>query len=505
MLARLQDLATGVSAALRLHGTLIKLDAEANRDPLTALGNRRAFDRRLSDTVMGWTLLLLDLDGFKAINDLFGHPAGDQALREVADRLRAAMRQAEFVFRLGGDEFAVLLPSALSRDDCSALAARIHAVLADTFMLDGNVVPLRASIGVAILPAGRTDPAVSIMDVADAALYDAKRSGRDTTRFADCLPSSAPTASPDSGRARRDLEGRLRRALIPPGAEPFTLAFQAVTDARKGEVTGFEALIRWSPKGEALLSPAEFIPLAERTGLVTYIDSWVLRHACETAVGWSKPWRVGVNISAITFGIADLVAMVTETLAATGLAPQRLVIEMTETAFVADEERVRSVMQRLHALGVRIALDDFGGGHGSLTALRRFPFSTIKIDRALITGVDTDLVGGKTVKFIAELGALVGIDVIAEGVERPEELIALGEYGVFLAQGYLLSQPVAAGGIEAAVRRAEQVALLRRVPSRDSSWTRPIKTILPQSLTLGSSQAMAASAAALSKTTNSAP
>ncbi len=503
-LSRLQDLATGVSAALRLHGAMIRLDDEANRDPLTALGNRRAFDRRLErDRRAGWTLVLLDLDGFKDINDILGHPAGDRALQEVANRLSAATRSADVVFRLGGDEFAVLLPTMLSRPDAVTLTDRIHALLADTFVVDGNVVQLRASIGVSGLSGDGPGTVAGMIHGADKSLYAAKRAGRSTTRFAD---ASAAMSGPEAlvPRRRQGVQAQLRRALIPPGSEPFTLAFQAVTDVARGVVTGFEALIRWNPDGEQAISPGEFIPLAERTGLVTHIDRWVLRQACETAVKWPMPWRIGVNISAVTFGAVDLVAMVTDTLHATGLAPERLVIEMTETALAADEERVRAVILRLHALGVRIALDDFGGGHGSLTALRRYPFACIKIDRALVAGLDTDLVGGKTVRFIAELGALIGISVIAEGVERLEELNALGGCGVHLAQGFLLSQPVGAGGVIAAVRRAEQVTRLRPAPAHHAVRQRPAYATgtLSQPAALGSSRASAASTIALMATTN---
>ena len=499
MLSRLQDLATGVSAALRLRGTLMTLEAEANRDPLTKLGNRRAFARRLETTgvASGRTLMLLDLDGFKSINDVFGHPGGDAALLAIAERLKTAVRQDDSVFRLGGDEFAVLLPVTLEQDVAAALAARIHAALADPFDIDGDDVALRTSIGVALCPAGAE--AAGIVSLADSALYEAKRAGRGRTRFAEwgaAMPEAAPVPGP--GLPRLDLETRLRRALIPAGAEPFTLAFQPVTDVRRGMVTGLEALIRWNPTGHAPRSPAEFVPLAERSGLATHIDRWVLRQACITAVSWARPWRVGVNISAVTFEVADLVTIVRDVLALTGLAPERLVLEMTETVLAANEDRVHSVILSLLGLGVRIGLDDFGGGHGSLRTLRRYPFSCIKIDRGLVAGLDTDPVSAKTVKFIAELGAMVGSDVIAEGVERPEELTTLDQLGVYLTQGYLLSQPVAAGGVMAAVRRAEQVAGLRTGPARGKP------AMADQLSNRGSSQPCAASTTADITTTNTA-
>ena len=493
MLSRLQDLATGVSAALRLRGTLITLDAEANRDALTRLGNRRAFARRLeaSGGAPGWTLMLIDLDGFKSINDVFGHPAGDTALREVAERLRTAVRQVDEVFRLGGDEFAVLLPSPLGQADTAAIASRMHEALAAPFAIDNADIPLRASIGVAVQDAAHRAMTQGVVALADSALYEAKRAGRATTRFAlqDAVATASGPSHPMIG-PRLDLETRLRQALIPAGLEPFTLAFQPVTDIRQGVVTGFESLIRWNPTGSAPLPPCEFIPLGERSGLAAHLDRWVLQQACLVAAGWSRPWRIAVNISAVTFGIADLVAMVADALAQSGLAPGRLMLEMTETALAADEARVRLVVERLLGMGVRVALDDFGGGHGSLRALRRYPFSCIKIDRGLVAGMDDDPVSAKTVGFIAELGGLVGLEVIAEGVERPEELIALDALGIHCMQGYLLSQPVAAAGIEAAARRAEQVAKLR--PSHD-----PLSS-------LGSSKAWAASTTADRITTNTA-
>jgi diguanylate cyclase (GGDEF)-like protein len=472
-LERLRDAAAGVSAALRLHGALRRLDAEADRDALTGLGNRRAFEARLADPAGadGATLLLLDLDGFKGVNDTFGHPAGDAALREAARRIGAATRR-DGTYRLGGDEFAVLVPEALGDAGALALGARVHAALADTFSFEGHAVPLRASIGAASLAAtaGRPGtPAAALVPLADAALYEAKRAGRGTTR-AHRAPPAGRGADPAPGGGRLDLEARLRRALAPPpGGEPFVLAFQPVVDLPAGEVNSLEALVRWSPRPGGAVPPGEFVPLAERTGLAPRLDRWVLRAACGAAAAWPRPWAVSVNVSAVTFGLTGVAAMVRDALAETGLPPGRLIVEMTETALAADAARAGREVEALRASGVRVALDDLGAGHASLLALRRHPFTEVKVDRGLVSGIDADPAGRRIVGFIAELGALAGFAVVAEGVERAAELREVEACGIARAQGFFLARPAPAGAVAGAARAAAErarEALARGAPAR---------------------------------------
>ena len=460
-LSRLRDVATGVSAALRLHDTLRRLGREAQRDPLTGLGNRRAFETRLSapNAGTGATLLLMDLDGFKSINDTFGHPAGDATLQEVARRLALTARRSDCAFRLGGDEFAVFVPEALDDRAVLALAARVHATLADTFTIEGQAVPLRTSIGGAVLTRDSFKSAAGLVPLADTALYEAKRSGRSMTRVHEMWTGQGAGSASLTHGGRLDLEARLRRALVPPGQEPFSLVFQPVVDLESGEVSSLEALVRWSPDPGGPVPPDQFVPLAERSGLAPHLDRWVLQTACATATTWPKPWSVSVNISAVTFGLSDVVAMVRDVLQTTGLRADRLTIEMTETALALDADRARTQVEALRGLGVGVALDDFGAGHASLLALRRYPFTKLKIDRGLVAGLDRDPVGARSVGFIAELGRMLGVVVVAEGVERAEEVREIMACGVTRAQGYFYARGAAAENVAATVRAAEAAAL----------------------------------------------
>ncbi len=465
-LARLSDLARGVSAALQLHGAAKQLDREVRSDPLTGLGNRREFDlvmHRLGAT--GVSVLLLDLDGFKAINDLFGHAGGDAALREVARRLEAAIPDDCLSFRLGGDEFAILAPGTTDAAERLALAGRLHASLADTFVLDGTVVPMRTSIGIATVPDDASTPKDALR-MADIALYQAKAAGRGTTRTAaECagMASSRGQATdrrsvPSGAIGRIDLGNRLRQALVPAGYEPFTLVFQPIVDLQTGRATTLEALIRWDVDQGVSLPPGEFVTAAERLGLVSHLDRWVLNTACRTAAAWDGGWRVSVNISAASFALIDVAAMVESALAVTGLPASRLVIEMTETALAGDATRVRQAVEALRMLGVGVALDDFGAGHGSLTTLRQFPFSAIKIDKGLIDGIEADRAQMHLLDLVGKLGQSLGVDVVMEGVETEEVLRAVTRLGARFAQGRLLSWPVANAGVERAVAQAERVA-----------------------------------------------
>ncbi|WP_052402785.1 putative bifunctional diguanylate cyclase/phosphodiesterase [Muricoccus aerilatus] len=486
-LDRLRDLATGASAAIRLHGVMRRLEMDARSDPLTNLGNRREFEATLEPLAgHGATLFLLDLDGFKAINDVFGHPGGDLALQEVGRRLQAAVRAGDHAFRLGGDEFALLCPGMTATEARQALAHRIHAAMADTFMIEGQAVPLRTSIGVAGLPDDATTPP-ELVHLADVALYDAKRAGRGRTRHAGWPPAVEPGAAtadtpaqPALPRAcsigRMDLADRLRRALVPGGAEPFTLAFQPVVALSTQRTSSLEALVRWDVGPGTSIPPSEFVTLAERLGLISHLDRWVLAAACKAAVTWPEPWLVSINVSAVSFGLINVAAMVKDALASSGLPAARLVVEMTETALAGDAVQAKRAIQGIRALGARVSLDDFGAGHGSLTTLRQFPCTGIKIDRSLVREICTDPVQAHMVSLIAEFGHALDVRVVAEGVETAGQLRAVASCGVSLVQGFLLARPARAADVVRAAREAEvnvQRALAGGIPRPLASLPAP--------------------------------
>lgn len=450
-LARLRDLAAGVSAAvqlhtIRLHGKQLRTLRQDKRvDPLTGVPGRAAFERALAAGAPGGSaLLLLDLDGLKGLNDLFGHRGGDAALAEAGRRL-ASLAPRLAAFRLDADAFA-LLAAPQSGEAPGASAASVHAVLSGPFAIDGQPVALRASIGVAA-QAGITPAALFLQ--ADIALRAAKRAGGHQTRHAESRSAGlAPLG-------RIGLSQRLRDALVPPGREPFTLVFQPVVALESGATTGMEALVRWQPEGAETVSPGEFVLLAERIGLVSHLDRWVLGSACRAAAAWAGPWGVSVNISAMSFGLIDVAALVADALAASGLEAGRLTIEMTETALAREPERTRQAVVGLRALGVGVALDDFGAGHGSLTTLRRFPFSALKIDRGLIEGIVPDGAQAHMVGMVTQLGHKLGVPVVAEGVETREELATVTALGATHVQGRLLSWPVPGREVAGAALTAE--------------------------------------------------
>jgi diguanylate cyclase (GGDEF)-like protein len=462
---KLRFIAAGVTAALHLHGSMQELGRLAMTDPLTGLANRAAFDERLeiacgtrprtkaAGVGDGAALLMFDLDSFKGINDLFGHPGGDRALCEVANRLRQVVRKGDLVARLGGDEFAVLCGDIRTGDAALTLAVRVHAALADTFQINGQVVQLRTSIGIAIAPFDAADPE-ALVGAADAALYAAKRAGRSTTRLASaCGAAGKATSSVVPGRLT--LQRLLREALLSPAPVPFRLHFQPILDLATGQLSTFEALARWTLQDGLEVSPGDFVPAAEEVGLVTHLDSWVLRQACTIAAGWPEPWSVAVNISPATVALLDLVALVRQALDATGLAPQRLRVEITETIPVMNPERLVNVIAELRLIGVTVAADDFGSGHASLAYLRRYAFSAVKVDRSLVEGLGSDPRALPVMRAVVELGQALEVTVVAEGVETPEQLLLLRDLGVSRVQGYLLGRPVPESAVVHAARDAE--------------------------------------------------
>ncbi len=461
-LQQLTDLAAGVSAALQLHGAMQSLGDIGRTDPLTGAGSRAALDaalQQLRDTPPrngGVALVMLDLDGFRQINDMFGHAGGDAALQEMAARLRRTLRPRDLLARLGGDEFALLCHGVNGKQAIPAIEARLRTAMADTFALEGVVVPLRISIGAAIYPLDGADPE-EVLALADAQLFARKRGRGD----------SPALATP--GRIK--LRETLRDALLPPGREPFTLAFQPVIDLgemrraptpwnarpsasqRAGGGHGLEALIRWPAHGQNI-QPGDFLPLAEEGGLIGHLDRWVLNRACALAMGWAVPWGLAVNMSAANVALGGMEAMVRDALASSGLAAERLTVELTETVLAHERDGALATIQALRDMGVAVALDDFGGGHASLTYLHRFPFSVVKVDRGLVNNLGDDVRAEAVLATVVELGHTLGVPVVAEGVETVRQLQILTRLGVDRAQGFLLSRPVPEGEVAAAIETA---------------------------------------------------
>jgi diguanylate cyclase (GGDEF)-like protein len=454
-LSQLRDLATGVMAALRLHAALQKLSDQARRDPLTGLHNRREFDAALQ--VLGRraaTLFMLDLDDFKGVNDAFGHSGADAALREVAARLVHSGRRSDRMYRLGGDAFAFLAEGMRDPRAALSLAAAMHGALQAPFAIDGQVVPLRVSIGIAGIPL-HAKTADELMRAADAALFAAKRSGRSTTRVAPLAGRSSRLAG-DVGMGRMTMRDQLREALLTPRFEQFVLHFQPVVDLVQGRVATQEALVRWALPDGRQVGPADFVPVAEDSGLISHLDRWVLHQACTIAARWTARWRLSVNISPVTIGLLDLVGLVRETLARTGLAPENLVIEVTETAAVADPSRMVETINGLRALGVQPIVDDFGAGHASLAFLRRYPFLIVKTDRSFVTGLGTDPRATPVMEALVRLAASLDMPLVAEGVETEDQLMILHQLAVPKVQGFLLARPVPANRMEQTALRAER-------------------------------------------------
>ncbi|WP_198376670.1 putative bifunctional diguanylate cyclase/phosphodiesterase [Neoroseomonas rubea] len=434
-------------------------DAEEPPGPIdetTGLLRREAFlaalDRRARQQEnRPFALLAIDLDRFKAVNDSLGHPIGDALLRAVGRRLRGCVRAGDLAGRLGGDEFAILLPDNGREEEAEALAARLVDLLARPFLLEGHSAVIGASVGIAISPGDATG-ADMLMRAADLALYAAKEQGRGL--FRRYTPEMRARME-----ERRRLETDLRAAI---GLGQFELHYQPQVSISGGELTGFEALIRWRHPDRGLVPPVAFVPLAEEIGLIVQIGEWVLRTACQEATSWPESLHVAVNVAAPQFAQRDLFEVVGAALADSGLAPHRLELEVTETSLLHDTARAVETCQRLRALGVRISLDDFGTGYSSLTQLRDFPLDRVKIDRSFIADIGARGDNSAIVRAVTTLGAALGLRTTAEGVETQEQMKELLAYGCSEAQGYLVSRPVPREAVQEMIarlaRRQETVA-----------------------------------------------
>ena len=418
----------------------------ARHDTLTGLPNRFTFNERLETAIgklslgLPFAVLCLDLDGFKGVNDTLGHAAGDAVLREVAGRLGACVRETDTVARLGGDEFAILQHGADPIEGSAALASRLIKVVASPYVIDGHAVNIGVSVGIAMAPDGGNS-GTALLRNADTALYRAKAAGRGTWQVFE--------RGMDAELQRRHaLEADLRGALA---QGQFEIHYQPLVEARTQSLTGFEALARWRHPERGLITPGEFIPLAEETGLIRPIGAWILRKACADAGSWPGHIKVAVNLSAVQFTGGTLVEDVEQILAATGLAPQRLELEITESVLLRDGEATLALLRRLRDLGVRLAIDDFGTGYCSLSYLGQFPFDKVKVDQSFIRNLQWDKGSVEIVRAVVGLGRGLGMSVLAEGVETGEQRDLLRKEGCDELQGYLFSKPVALQDVAAII------------------------------------------------------
>lgn len=421
----------------------------ARHDLLTGLPNRgvlrEELERALASNRRGESLALfcLDLDRFKPVNDTYGHAAGDELLRQVAQRLRECVRETDVVARLGGDEFSVVQRGAVQPEGSTWLAHRLIDVLTRPFDVDGHVVHIGTSVGVAMAPSDGED-SETLLRHADLALYRAKSEGRGQLSYFE----------PDMNErvdARRGLENAMREALA---ARQFELAYQPRYAIDAQRLMGVEALLRWNHPQRGAISPGEFVPLAEETGLIVPIGRLVLERACRDALAWPAHTTVAVNVSAVQFARDTLVADVTHALAESGLPARRLELEITESTMVKDPTRVLGALHTLRDRGVRIAMDDFGTGFSSLSHLRSFPFDHLKIDRSFVRDVVERADLQAIVRGIATLAQGMGMQTTAEGVETAEQLATVRALGCDAIQGFLLGRPAPAAHIGRLMRDA---------------------------------------------------
>jgi diguanylate cyclase (GGDEF)-like protein/PAS domain S-box-containing protein len=420
-----------------------KIAHMALHDSLTGLPNRVLLNERLEHALgrakRGEMVAthVLDLDHFKHVNDTLGHSAGDKLLQMVADRLRGVVRETDTIARMGGDEFAIMQLAIAQPSDATSLGNRIIEALSSPYEIDGHQAVIGTSIGISVGPGDGTNPD-QILRNADLALYRAKADGRGTLRFFEQEMDAHM-------QARRSLECDLRKALT---CGEFELHYQPVVDLASNRIASFEALIRWHHPAKGMVSPAAFIPLAEEIGLIVPIGEWAIRDACTTAARWPSDLRVAVNLSPVQFRNPGLLQVIVGALAASGLEPRRLELEITEAILLQDSEATLDTLYRLRELGVRVAMDDFGTGYSSLSYLQSFPFDKIKIDRSFVRDIAKSAGSLNIVRAVAALAKGLGMDATAEGVETAEQLEIIRSEGCSEMQGFLFSKPVPVAEID---------------------------------------------------------
>jgi diguanylate cyclase (GGDEF)-like protein len=376
--------------------------------------------------------LMIDMDRFKDINDSFGHATGDQVLKEVARRLGSSIRAGDLVARFGGDEFLVLQVGMYQPNSVRSLADGLVKLLSAPYEISGSLVACGASIGIAISPPDAKD-FDALIACAYSALYKSKAEGGNFVSFFE-------PGMDARNRQRRQIKTDIQRALA---TDSFQLAYQPVHSFRDGRLLGFESLLRW-PEGWSPQSPADFIPVAEESGLINRLGAWALETACKTAAAWTNPLKVAVNLSPLQFHDGDIVSVVEEALRTSGLDPERLELEVTESLWIRDKDFVLDQLRRLRNLGVLISLDDFGTGYSSLAYLWKFPFDTLKIDQSFVSEMETNPKAAAIVNTVAALGKILDLTITAEGVETVAQARILKEAGCDHGQGFLFGRPLSA-------------------------------------------------------------
>ncbi|MFC7051324.1 EAL domain-containing protein [Hansschlegelia quercus] len=414
-----------------------KIRHMALHDPLTELPNRTLFRDRLRNALAhaarsadGVAVLACDVDRFKAVNDSFGHMAGDTLLRIVADRMSAVLRPYDTLARLGGDEFVVVLGYLNEYESAAGFAERLIAAVSEPVHIDGHMVEVGLSVGITI-STNQADDVDEVFKRADMALYEAKAAGRGAYRSYNADTGARIAARSQLGL---DMKEAVRRG-------DYRLVYQPVIDLKTGLVVSCEALMRWSHPTRGEVSPAEFIPLAEETGLIVPLGTWALREACREARNWPEGVKVAVNVSGVQLRRGGVEAAVLEALTLSGLPPQRLKLEVTESVLLDDGEAILESLHRLRQRGVAVALDDFGTGYSSLSYLRRFPFDKIKLDRAFIKDI-ADPDAAAIVRAVVGIGERLGMGIVAEGVETAEQLELVRQEGCQQVQGFFFSRPL---------------------------------------------------------------
>ena len=421
-----------------LRGNHEQVEFLAHHDTLTGLANRAQLRRKIDESSVElsrnnvpFCVFILDLDRFKEVNDSLGHPAGDALLKEMAQRLRSALRETDVLARLGGDEFAILLSGEQhQRDSAIMLAVRINEVIARPFELEGRRVTIGTSIGIALAPQDGVEPD-ELLKKSDLALYRAKAQGRNGFNFFD----AQMTADAD---ARHQLENEMREGIA---RNEFELFYQPMYDAETREVRGAEALVRWRHPHKGLIAPDAFIPLAEDTGLIVQLGGWILHKACTDAASWPDHVKVAINLSSMQFRKSDLFDIILCALVESGLPPERLEVEITESVLLENEAKYRSLLQQLKNIGVSIVLDDFGTGYSSLGYLTKFPVDKIKIDKSFTQGVIARAECAAVIASVLTLARGLDIATTAEGVETEDQYDMLRAAGVNFVQGYLFCRP----------------------------------------------------------------
>ena len=418
-----------------------RLRTLATRDDLTGLANRNLLSERLAEAMRkidneggGLALMYVDLDQFKNINDAFGHEVGDEVILMAARRLQSCVRDDDTIARVGGDEFHILMPGITDEDETARLAGDLLVALSSPYVIEGREIFSSASIGVCTYPASAVTQS-DLMRNVDTAANNAKRDGRANYKI------YTPRMSEEVQR-RVDVGHELRRALE---NDELSLHYQAKVDLSSQRIIGAEALLRWHNEHLGMISPAEFVPIAEETGLIVPIGEWVLRTACREAAHWQTgdgPVQVAVNLSALQFLHGDLVARVTRSLADSGLAPERLDLELTESLLVERPDETIMTLERLKNLGISISMDDFGTGYSSLAYMTRFPLDSLKVDRAFVTDLPDDRDAVVVVRAIVGMAKQLDLHIVAEGIETERQMEFLHGLGCHTGQGYLFSKPL---------------------------------------------------------------